>query len=141
MANTPPKFPWIKGVQPGYRSFDIKVSICEDNDGQVFSIHELSPEDEQICSTLNSRGLEQIAFGLLVEAMRRESFLAILLKQSQDESFLERYSSGDEDVRRSMVAELSSEVQQVMGKSIQATTTAACAEVLEMILMGSAETT
>jgi hypothetical protein len=139
MANKPPAFPWIRGVQPTYRSFDIKVSVCQDNEGQVFSIHELAPEDEEICSTMHSRGLEQIAFGLVVESIRREVFLEVLLRQSKDEGFLERYSSGTDEVRDVILREIASETNRVMAKSIEATSYAATAEILEMILLGAAE--
>ena len=140
MSKKPPKFPWIKGVQPEYRSFDILVSVCQDNDGGVFSIHKLASDaDEEVCNTLPSRGLEQIAFGLLVEAIRREAFLEILLKQSDDDSLFKRYSEGLDKERELILREIASAVGVVMNKSIQASSQAATAEIMEMILLSSVE--
>jgi hypothetical protein len=130
----PPRFPWIKGIQPGYRAFHLQVAICQDDDHNVWAYSDLADDtDHQTCHTLPSHGVEQIAFGLLCEAVRREAYLQVLVHLSADPEFLRGYTAASEDGKAKMIATLGQVAAKSLHESVDRMTSDACAEVLAML--------
>jgi len=130
MPNQPPKFPWVKGAQPDYRAFILRVGVCQDNDKNVWSYSDLEDEmDKQTCNSLPSYGVEQIAFGLLCEAVRREAYLQILMRLSNDNDYLAKYNSPEADEMRQ---ELTAALAKSLHGSIDRMAADAAGEVLSM---------
>jgi hypothetical protein len=113
----PPPQPWVKGVQPGYRCFHATVEVCQDDENNVYSSHYLSEdEDAHICDSLGSKGLEQLGFGLLTEALRREALIEMLIRLSADETFIEQYMAGDEESQTKAKMEFSVDMSKMLEK-------------------------
>lgn len=116
----PPKGPWIKGQQAEYAAFVIEVTICQNNVKQVFSTHALQDDsDAEIAQSLPSKGMEQAAFGLLTEAIRREVLLQALLKVTQDPKAISRHVLGTIGEKEEIEKEISDGTVQVMQDSIE----------------------
>lgn len=134
MPHTPPKFPWVKGVQPDYRSFIVRLGICQDNDNSVWSYSDLEDEtDRQTCDSLPSHGVEQIAFGLLCEAVRREAYLQILLRLTADNNFVDKFMSMSPEERKATLDSLAASTAASLKGSVDRMASDACAEVLAML--------
>lgn len=130
----PPKFPWVKGVQPDYRSIAVRVAICQDNDRNVWSYSDLEDEqDQQTASTMESRGVEQIAFGLLCEAIRREAYLQVLVRLTDDEKYMVKYGTSDEATATKMRLELAESLKAGLKGSVDMLALDAATEILAML--------
>ena len=130
----PPKFPWVKGVQPGYRSIAVRVAICQDNDQSVWSYSDLEDDtDKQTVTTMNGHGIEQIAFGLLCEAVRREAYLQAILRLSMDNDYMDKFAKADAGTQGDMRSELGKAIEANLKKSISTMSQEAAAEILAML--------
>jgi len=130
----PPKFPWVKGVQPDYRSIAIRVAICQDNDHNVWSYSDLEDDtDKQTVTSMNGYGVEQIAFGLLCEAVRREAYLQALIRLTRDSDYIEKFTKGDAGEQSHIRSELGKAIEANLNKSIHSMAQEAAAEILAML--------
>ena len=120
MSQSPNK-PWLTGKQPGYTGYRLTVNICEDDLHRVWSDHEFaSLEDEKAAFSSPQMGVQQIAHALMTEAVRREAYLDLLLKMTQDPKFLSKWQGADEAGREQVVTELSAITSEVIrGKLIR----------------------
>ncbi len=106
-----PDLPWVKGVNAEYRSFNILVKVCQDNNGLIWSVHEPETEqDKETCQTLPSYGVEQMAYALLSEGVRREAFLQVLLAEQDREGMLDKWESGNTAERAQLESELTAKL-------------------------------
>lgn len=132
--SNPPQFPWVKGVQPDYRAFIIRVGVCQDTDHNVWSYSDLEDQTDHLtCDTLPSRGVEQIAFGLLCEAIRREAYLQILVRLTADNELVDKYGAMSPEERKGLLDTLSASTAASLKGSVDRMATDACAEVLAML--------
>lgn len=132
--SSPPKFPWVKGVQPDYRSFIVRVGIAQTNDNSVWSYSDLEDkQDAHTCESLPSRGVEQIAFGLLCEAIRREAYLQVLLRLTSDNEYVDKFSSASPEEKQEMLSSLAHSATASLKASVDRMTADACHEVLVML--------
>ena len=132
-SSQPPQYPWIKGVTDQYRSFSIEVEVLQTNDGNVFSNHKASTElDEQTISTFPNGGIEQIAFGLLMEAVRRETFIATLISLTKDSDYIEKYVSSEPSDQLEIEVELAENVREILSKNIGQMSVPTAKEILYM---------
>ena len=100
----PPQFPWIKGVQPDYRAFAMRLFIAQTNDNNVWSLSDFEDEqDQQTSLTLPSHGVEQIAFGFLCEAARREAYLQVLIQLTQDINYVDKFHAASPEDKQKML--------------------------------------
>lgn len=89
----------------------VEVHIRRDPAGRIHSNHTLRGESDQaIAMSWPGGGQEQIAFALLVEAIRREAIVEVLLCMSQDPQFIPRMSEGLEDLTREMTGKLKAQL-------------------------------
>lgn len=115
----PPQYPWVKGVTDQYRCFSLDVEVVQTNDGNVFSNHKPSTDlDEQTISTFPNGGIEQIAFGLLMEAIRRETFIATLISLTKDSEYIKKYVESDIEKRIEIEINLAEKVREIISKNI-----------------------
>jgi hypothetical protein len=134
MANHPPEFPWIKGVQPDYRAFIIRVGVCQDNDTNVWSHSDLEDEtDAHAAESLPSHGVEQIAFGLLCEAIRREAYLQVLMRLTKDNDYLDKLAMATPESRKAIMQELQAATKGSLKNSVDRMAEAACEEITLML--------
>jgi len=129
----PPQYPWTKGVTDKYRCFSVDVEIVQTNEGHVFSNHKASSGlDEQTISTFPNGGIEQIAFGLLMEAVRRETFIATLISLTQNEGYIEQYNNSDLEEKISIEVDLADKVKELLSKNISQMAVPTAKEILHM---------
>lgn len=115
----PPPGPWVKGQHEEYSAFVIEVTICQNNFNQVFSTHKLQEEvDAEITKAMPSMGMEQAAFGLLTEAIRREVLLQALIHVSQDQQMVERYLGGTEEEQKGIEEVLGAKATQIIQENV-----------------------
>lgn len=119
----PPPFPWKKGKQKGYTAFSLEVTVCQDDNGWVFSVHDAaSEEDSQIISGLPNHGVEQIAYALLTEALRRELYVEVLLALTQDRELVSQWTTGDpprkQEIEHMLTNACVSIITKTMGKMV-----------------------
>lgn len=130
----PPQFPWTNGVTDKYRCFSLLVEILQTNEGYVFSNHKpSSDEDQQTASTFPNGGLEQIAFALLMEAVRRETFIGAMINMTKNKKYLEEYFSSDEEKRMEIETELAQSVREILQKNINQMSFPTAKEILFMM--------
>ena len=136
----PPQYPWTKGVTDKYRCFSVDVEIVQTNDGHVFSNHKASGElDEQTISTFPNGGIEQIAFGLLMEAVRRETFIVTLINLTQNEGYIEQYNNSDLEEKISIEVDLAEKVKELLSKNISQMAVPTAKEILHMFAHNKSE--
>lgn len=112
---------WKKGAHEDHDVIVMEVLLRRDKQGRVYSAHQLQDnEDQTIALTWPSGGLEQAAFGLLVEASRREAILDILLQMQQDPSFIRNWVNASEQERTEsahrMAQALEASMRQTIGR-------------------------
>jgi len=120
----PPSHPWQKGKGDDYTAFVMEVHVCETYPRQpvrmVYTHHDFqSPEDRDTARGLISAGEEQIAYALLLNAMRREGFIEALIQYQKDKEFLDRYSAADVDERQDLENELAAKMVTVLSRLIR----------------------
>lgn len=130
----PPPFPWVDGVTDKYRCFSLLVKVLQTNDGFVFSNHRpATDEDEKTATTFPNGGLEQIAFALLMEAVRRETFILSMVKMTGDKEYLNKYLEADEEKKMEIETELAENVREVLQKNINQMSFPTSKEILFML--------
>lgn len=136
----PPQYPWVKGVTDKYRCFSVDVEIVQTNDGHVFSNHKASSGlDEQTISTFPNGGIEQIAFGLLMEAIRRETFIVALINLTKSEDYIESYKSSSLEEKVKIEVALAEKMKEVVMKNINQMAVPTAKEILHMFSQNSSE--
>lgn len=130
----PPQLPWPIGVNPEYTATSLEVHLCEDKTGRVWSYHDfVSPEAEQAASQLRHHGVQQIAYALLTEAIRREVFVVALTELSKNPQMLEDYRRGEAVTRRYTETQLSDAAQLVIQRTLAKMGSDIAREVLAMM--------
>lgn len=112
--------PWQKGKSPKGDGVVLEVWLCRAPSGQLYALHRpQSQEDEQVLLSWPTGGQEQAAIGLLLEAVKREAILDILLKESQSpgwaQDLLQKEGAGQTDI----LQDLSARLLQLFGKTIR----------------------
>jgi len=114
--------------------FSIVVNVLQDNDGHLWSEHDLqSDQDQETCDTLPTKGLEQSSFGLFCEAIRRETFLQAVLWFSENPALLDAYRSGDPVVTQNLEGALAAKTRQMLEHKLQIITLGASKEILTLL--------
>jgi hypothetical protein len=121
---SPPPPPWVKGKGEDYAAFVIEVHICETYPRQpvrmVYSHHDFQSDlDQETARGLISAGEEQIAYALLLNAVRREGFIEALIQFQQDNECIDRYAAADADERRDLEMELAAKMVTMLSRSIR----------------------
>lgn len=128
----PPPRPWEKGEHSDHTVFVVEVEVCINEHGQVFSTHQLQDEqDHKIAQKLPSSGLNQTAVALLLEAIRREVNLQVLIKLSHDEKVEAQIK--DPQARDLLEKEFASTVKEVLIKQVEGFSLPAVQEMLDMV--------
>ena len=136
----PPPHPWIKGVTDKYRCFSVDVEIVQTNDGHVFSNHRASGDlDGQTISTFPNGGIEQIAFGLLMEAVRRETFIVTLINLTQNEDYIKQYRDSDLEGKITIEVALAEKLKELLSKNIAQMAVPTAKEILYMFAQNDSE--
>lgn len=136
----PPQYPWTKGVTDQYRCFSVDVEVVQTNDGNVFSNHKASSDlDEQTISTFPNGGIEQIAFGLLMEAVRRETFIATLINLTNEDQYISDYIQASADEKLKIEIDLSEKVREILTKNISQMSMPTAREILYMFAQNHSE--
>jgi hypothetical protein len=91
-----PEKPWAVGRHPTYTGYRLTVNVCEDTQGRVWSDHEFTSDyDASTAATTRNQGVEQIAHALMMEALRREVFVEVLMALSHNPNLLQEWDEGD----------------------------------------------
>lgn len=132
-----PPTPWTKGKHEGHSVFNLEVEICEVDKGgvrMVFTQHDFqSVADEKVCRALKSMGEEQIAYALLLNALRREMFIETLLHIQQDPTFLSSYKEADEEEQRNREVEVAAKMVTTLDRAIRKMAPEVAREILAMV--------
>lgn len=124
---TPPPFPWEKGVQPatpdhgGYEAVVLEVHVCRDAFQRIYTAHTLQGElDRKTAAGWPGGGMEEFSYALLLEGLRRESLLEMLIMLRKDPTFVVRLSAAPEtqdqairDLARLLVRQVTSLAESV----------------------------
>lgn len=86
------------------KKFDIVISVMENEHGDPFAKHEV------IGDIKSHRDEEQIAFAMLQECLRRESYYEIKVKDLVNKGFLESFEKSSGVEKDKIVEELSKSV-------------------------------
>lgn len=129
-----PDKPWVKGAHPTYTAFDLRVSICVDEHGNVWSEHDFdTPADGGISIELPQGGAPQVAHALLTEAVRREVFMCALIEQMKEPGFVARWKEASDEDRIPIERVLAEATHQVVARTLPKMVPGAVAEVLTMM--------
>jgi len=133
MSNSPRQL-HIRGEKKGHITCGLKVLVCEDPTGRVWSTHDfLTDEDGRLCLKMKNQGVAQVAHGLLTEALRRQTFMSALAQLTADEDLLTTYRDADGDTRLQMEASLGAATQEVIWRTLGKMSANAAREVLTMM--------
>lgn len=126
---------WTKGRQEdGSETIFLTVAVRQDVHGRIVSAHFPETEtDEATLQTWRGGGLEQVAFALLTEAVRREALLDVILKASVDPGITRCWASSSEEERAAILQGLVKGAQESMGFAIDRLIESAMRSALDMI--------
>jgi len=137
--NQPPDRPWLTGEHPEYTSFALLVRAVQDKDGGVWSEHDFHEDaDREAAMTLPTRGGHQVAHALLVEAVRRECFLDVLIEMSKDPTYLQKWVGGTWDEQRRIEGQLAAQATRILQKAMVGLTEGGVRDILEMLALQGA---
>ena len=106
---------WPKGKSEDAETVILEVSVRRDKYGRVVSAHApQDAEDQALLESWPSGGMEQVAFALLSEAVRREALLDVLLNASHNPNFLSAWQEMSEDGKKIYIQKLTHDVQDSM---------------------------
>lgn len=129
-----PDKPWVPGKHPTYSALRLRVNLCQDQHGNVWSDHDFeTPADAVVAGSLPQGGVTQIAHALLTEAVRREAFLCALVELTKDPEYLRNYKGGTPEKRAAAEATLQEAVTFVITKALEKMAKPAVADVLAMM--------
>jgi hypothetical protein len=115
----PPPRPWKKGKHPDHEVVEIVIEICRDEHGRVFSSHRpLEESDEEVALGWPSGGMEQTAFALLTEAVRREAVLQVLVLASHKPELLLRLRDEKGEGRQKLLADVRERLKMQMNGTV-----------------------
>lgn len=120
MADEPlPDGSWAKGTHLKHAVAVVEVRVYRDEQGRVFSRHQLQdPEDHGVAMSWPGGGQGTIAFGLLLEAVRREAMLEMLLQMSQNPKAIEALQGLDEKARSESFDEMAKLLRIQINKTV-----------------------
>lgn len=122
---------WQKGRHAGHDVVVVEVLVRREGSGQVLSAHRLQDkEDQEVVMTWPSYGLEQVAHGLLVEAVRREASLDVTLQASADPGLATRWATATPDEQEEMASRLAATLVTLMQQTIGRLAASAAREAL-----------
>ena len=122
--------PWPKGIHPEYTAFSMEVHVHQTKDGHLKSCKTISEEDQRIAMTLGaSHGMEEGSWALLMEALRSEILLQVLVGLSNDETFKKEMK----DNRKDLIEKVTNNTKTQINKSMEAVLPALIEEALQAI--------
>ena len=134
MSSRPTELLIQRGEHKGHTTFNMKVTICSDPNGQLWSVHDFeTPEDAALAAKLSGGGLRQVAHALLTEAFRRETFICAMVEMTKDSNFLFSYMEGGEENRRVIEQELAQKARRSMVDVTGKTGVGVAQEILSML--------
>jgi len=129
-----PPYPWTKGKQAEYTCFVIEVEVAVDQHGVPWSNHALqSPEDMALTMEMDKSGQEYVAHALLMEAVKREVLLEILLRLSNDAEFKGRILDSAREAQEELVSEVSTAMMRVVNRVVAEVAPDAARAALDMV--------
>ena len=132
-----PSHPWVKGTHEEYTAVVLEVEVCQDKHGRVWSRHDFqSQEDAETAQGMPQAGIQQMAFALLTEAIRRESFVDLMVEMSKGTGFEDRYRKASPEQREAMVMEMATSTIKAMNGSLRKMALGVTQETLAMVFPG-----
>jgi hypothetical protein len=96
---------------------NLTISIRQDKDGGIQSRHDFQArQDIETALAWPNCGVQQIAFALLIEALKQELFVDVLVKQTR-EDLLGAWQTGSEDAKLALEGQLCEVALGVMAKT------------------------
>ena len=130
----PPPETWVEGKHEDHDVLVLEVLVRRDHaTGHVHSIHRVGSDGVDLVSSWPTGGLEQVAFALLAEAVRREAILDMIIKATHDPEFLSGYKSATPEAQKVILNDLSTALRGTMAQTISRISEAALREALEQI--------
>jgi len=103
----PPPFPWKTGTSESYTAFTVAVDVCQDQRKRVWSDQRFpTAEDAAAAQTLDGDAIQQIAYALLTEALRRELYLDAMVELSNNPDFITAWVNADPQGKTKLEHEL-----------------------------------
>lgn len=115
------------------KQVNLTLTISTDGNSIGASHTFASSNDEAAALSLPNQGIYHIAYGMLLESVRRETYLLALEKLTQDPTFLLKYIDGTEDVKSTVEKALAENVEQVILKGVSRVSGEAAKGVLAML--------
>jgi len=130
----PPPTPWKKGEYQDHRVFVIEVEVCCNKHGQVFSAHKLQDQDDhKVAMSMSSGGIQESAFALLQEALRREANLQSLICLGSRPGFKESLQGNSKE---EVVEELAASLTKIITDQTSKLAKPVVQEMIEMLIAG-----
>lgn len=132
MSSVPPPAEWEKGQHPDHDVVCVEVLLRRDAHGRVYTEHHLQDAvDHEVVLRWPSGGLEQVAFALLVEAVRREAVLDLALQISQEPSFLRNLAAATDDERAAAIGRMADALRATVQQTVARVARAAILDALQ----------
>lgn len=130
-----PKRPWLKGRNDEYVCYAVRLLVCEDKYGRVWSQHDYeTPDDQALAMQLKTGGARQSAHAFLMETLKREVFLDALVALTKDPLYLANFQQADEETRKKTVKELAQIALDVISETSAQTLVGVVRDILAMLL-------
>lgn len=128
--------PWRKGTHPEYEAFVIEVHVRKDQDGHVHSFRGLQDATDYATTEKmkGSHGMQESAWALLMESVRAELMLQVLVNLTQKPEFKEKLL--DENLQKEIEEELSKTTLEQLHRGLEEITLPLVREAMETMKDG-----
>jgi len=111
----------------------MEVEVCQDQYGRVWSRHDFQGQaDAETAQGMPQSGIQQVAFALLTEAIRRESYVDLIVEIGKDPGFEKRYRGATPEQREAIVLDLAGSTIKIVNGSLRKMALGITQEILAM---------
>jgi hypothetical protein len=134
-----PTRPWKKGKHETYTCYSIRLQVCEDSLGRVWSQHDYeTPQDQALAMQTKNGGSRQSAHAFLMETLKREVFVDALIAMTKDPEYLTKFQKADEEAQKKIVKELAQAALDVISETAARTLIDVVRDIFALLLQPTA---
>ena len=114
--------PWSKGKHEDYSAFVVEVYVRKDRAGKIHSVRALQDETDHATTREmeGSHGMAEASWALLMESVRAELMLQILVRLTKDPDYQQKLLVGEheeelaQEMRESLIAHMHRGLEEVV---------------------------
>lgn len=112
----PPEQGWKKGISQEHTLLTFEIQVCLTEKG-LYSRTATPKETQDLIEGLPMGGLDRITFAFLLEALRREAWLQVLMSEHKSD-LAKNYKSLDDKTKKEEIFQLMKTMKKVINKNM-----------------------